>query len=288
MVDVEHRLLPTNGIRLHCAMAGSGPLVLLLHGFPECWYSWRHQIPALATRFRVVAPDLRGYNLSDKPRPVAAYDLRELVADVRGLLATLGVGSAHLVGHDWGGGVAWATAMLAPDVVDRLGIVNMPHPLRMMQELRRNPRQMLRSWYALFFQIPGLPEWLLTRADARMIAEGMRRAFTRPESLTEEDVTVLRDAATRPGGLRGPLNLYRAAVRRPPDVASWPRVQAPTLLIWGDRDIALRPELADRTETLVDGPFRLHRIPEAGHFAHQEQPDLVNRLLLEFLDPPAP
>lgn len=283
MSEVAHRLVPTNGIRLHCTIAGDGPLVLLLHGFPETAHSWRHQIPALAARFRVVAPDLRGYGLSDKPRPVAAYDLRELVADVRGLVESLGAASARLVGHDWGGAVAWATAMLEPALVERLAVVNMPHPLRFQEELRRNPRQLLRSWYVFVFQIPGLPEWLLGRRGGRAVADSMQRAVVRPGALTDDDLATLRAAATRPGGMRGPVNYYRAALRSRIDFRTWPRVRVPTLLVWGDRDIALRPELADRTEALVDAPFRLHRIPEGGHFVHQEYPERVNALLGEFL-----
>jgi len=283
MADVTQRLVPTNGIRLHCTIAGTGPLVVLLHGFPECAHSWRHQLPVLAERFRVVAPDLRGYNLSDKPRPVAAYHLRELVADVRGLVESLGASRASLVGHDWGGAVAWATAMLEPTVVERLAVINIPHPLRFQRELRGNVRQLLKSWYVFVFQIPGLPEWLLERRGGRGIAESMRGAFVRPDALTAADLDVLRTAATRPGGMRGPINYYRAALRGRIDAATWPRVHVPTQLIWGDRDIALRPELADRTEALIDAPFRLHRIPEGGHFVHQEYPERVNALLMEFL-----
>ena len=139
MSPITTRLVRTNGIRLHCTIAGDGPLVLLLHGFPECAHSWRHQIPALAARHRVVAPDLRGYNLSDKPRSVAAYAIRELVADVCGLVEAFGASETDLVGHDWGGGVAWATAMLEASLVRRLAIVNMPHPLRFQALLTRSP-----------------------------------------------------------------------------------------------------------------------------------------------------
>lgn len=287
MPELSQRLVRTNGIRLHCTIAGEGPLVVLLHGFPECAHSWRHQIPVLAERFRVVAPDLRGYGLSDKPRPVAAYDLRELVADVAGLVHAFDATSARLVGHDWGGGVAWATAMREPALVERLALINMPHPLRFQEEIRHNVRQLLRSWYVFFFQIPGLPEWILGRRGGLAVAESMRRAVVRPDALTERDLAVLREAASRPGGMRGPVNYYRAAVRSRLDMRTWPRVQTPTLLIWGDHDIALRPELADRTEALIDAPFRLHRIPEGGHFVHQEFPDRVNALLTEFLTAPA-
>src|SRR5213078_2881654 len=139
---LEHRTVATNGINLHCAVDGDGPLVLFLHGFPECWYSWRHQIAALAPRFRVVAPDLRGYNESDKPEPVSAYALPELVADVRGLIEAFGERDAVIVGHDWGGGVAWTFAMEHPEATRRLVVMNCPHPAIFSQALRNDPRQL--------------------------------------------------------------------------------------------------------------------------------------------------
>jgi len=276
-------LVRTNGIRLSCTVAGDGPLVVLLHGFPECAASWRHQIPVLAERYQVVAPDLRGYNLSDKPHPVSAYAIRELVADVEGLVSAFGADRARLVGHDWGGGVAWATAMLAPQVVSHLGIINMPHPLRFETLLRTSPRQMLRSWYVLAFQLPGVPEWLLSRHDGQAVVDAMRKSVVVPGALSEDYLRTLRAAATRPGGMRGPVNYYRAAVRFAEDLRAWPRVRTPTLLVWGDQDIALTPELPDGTEALIDAPFRLERIPEGGHFVHEEYPDRVNALLTSFL-----
>src|SRR5262249_2077021 len=161
---------------LHCVVDGAGPLVVLLHGFPECWYSWRHQIPALAPRFRVVAPDLRGYNESDKPAGVAAYSLTELVADVHGLIEAFGERGAVIVGHDWGGGVAWTFAMEHPEATRRLVVMNCPHPAIFAEHLRTDPRQLARSWYMFFFQIPGLPELLLGLGGARAIGRAIQRS----------------------------------------------------------------------------------------------------------------
>src|SRR5579859_1348188 len=153
----------SNGVRFHYVAAGaSGPLVILLHGFPEFWYSWREQLPALGERFRVVAPDLRGYNLSG--RPAQGYDLRTLCADIVGLIEAFDERDAMVVGHDWGGIIAWALAIREPERVRRLAILNAPHPVPMWRELRR-PRQLRRSWYAVFFQLPWLPEWVLARND---------------------------------------------------------------------------------------------------------------------------
>src|SRR5216110_1728818 len=208
---LEHRTVATNGIHLHCAVDGDGPLVVLLHGFPECWYSWRHQIAALAPRFRAVAPDLRGYNLSDKPAGVAAYALPELVADVRGLVEAFGEREAVIVGHDWGGAVAWTFAMEHPEATRRLVVMNCPHPAIFAQHLGTNRRQLARSWYMFFFQLPWLPETLLGLGHARLIADAIRRTAVRQDSLTEEDLLYLRAAAA----VAAPVPVRRPADRGP-------------------------------------------------------------------------
>jgi pimeloyl-ACP methyl ester carboxylesterase len=305
-------MIATNGIRLHCVVDGDGPLVVLLHGFPECWYSWRHQIAALAPRFRVVAPDLRGYNLSDKPRPVAAYALSELVADVRGLVEALGERQAVIVGHDWGGGVAWTFAMDHPEMTRRLVVLNCPHPAIFAEHLRANPRQIARSWYMFFFQIPWLPETLLRLGHARAVGDAIRRSAVRQDFLTADDLARLRDAASEPGALRAAINYYRAMFRSPLGQAAWPRwmrrfvhgdrplegvrteledwpkTSSPTLLIWGENDVALGKELTLGMEPLFTAPFQVKYIPLCGHWVQQEQPAVVNQFLLDFLDDLAP
>jgi len=310
---LEHRSIQTNGIRLHCAVDGDGPLVVLLHGFPECWYSWRHQIPALAARFRVVAPDMRGYNLSDKPAGVAAYAIPELVADVLGLIHAFGEREAVIVGHDWGGGVAWSFAMEHPEATRRLVIMNCPHPAIFAEHLRADPAQLARSWYMFFFQLPWLPETLLGLNDAWAIANAVRQSAVCREAITEDDLAVLRAAASQPGALTGAINYYRAAFRGPDVTASWPawlrrfvygdqpptaparrrpedwpKVTAPMLFVWGEQDVALSKALTLGLETVVTGPITRRFIPDSGHWVQQEQAALVNEALLAFLDDLAP
>ena len=304
---IEHRYVETNGIRLHCAVDGDGPLVVLLHGFPECWYSWRHQLAALAPRFRVVAPDLRGYNESDKPSGIAAYDLQELVADVDGLVRAFGEREAVIVGHDWGGALAWSFAMEHPEATRRLVVMNCPHPAIFGEHLRHNRRQLARSWYMFFFQIPWLPETLLGLGGARAVGKAIQRSAVRQDAITEDDLQHLRDAASRPGALRSAINYYRAVFRssqsqamwpgwlrrfvhgehppsglreRPED---WPKVRAPTLVIWGEGDVALGKELTLGMEALVAAPLDIKYIPLCGHWVQQEQATLVNDYLLDFL-----
>lgn len=306
-VDVEHRLVDTNGVRLHCAVAGQGPLVVLLHGFPESWASWRHQIAALAPHFRVVAPDLRGYNESEKPESVSAYALPELVGDVAGLVTAFGERQAVVVGHDWGGAIAWTAAMERPEIVRRLVILNCPHPALFIRHLHENPRQLLRSAYMLAFQIPWLPERVLGLRRGWLIAEAVRRSSVRRDTMTPEVLEAIRDAASRPGALRAGLNYYRALRRRPDaptayprwlrrflwgdrppagvreTLADWPKVTAPTLVIWGENDVALDRRLTLGMEALVAGPLQVKYIPLCGHWVQQEQPEVVNGHLLDFL-----
>src|SRR5262249_8046813 len=203
---LQHRQVRTNGVRLHCVVDGDGPLVLLLHGFPEFWYSWRYQIPALATRFRVVAPDLRGYNESEKPAGVAAYAMSELIADVEGLVGAFGARDAAIVGHDWGGGIAWAFAMERPALTRRLARVNCPHPAMVAQHLRGNLRQLARSWYVFFFQLPWLPEFLLGLDHGRILGRMFRASTARPGAIPEDDIQRFRDAAMHSGALRSAIN----------------------------------------------------------------------------------
>jgi epoxide hydrolase 4 len=270
-------------LRIHYVEAGEGPLVVLLHGFPEFWFSWRFQIPALAAAgFRVVAPDMRGYNLSSRPSKVAAYDTDRLAADVRGLIRELGAERALLAGHDWGAAAAWITAMNHPEVVERLAILNVPHPRRMLQGLR-TPRQLAKSWYILFFQLPWLPEHLM-RVGGWW---GWRRLFereARPGAYTPEDTERYVEAWSRPGAPTAMLNYYRAALRQSPRRAE-ARIRpvvAPTLVIWGQRDVHLGAELAEPERADVPNLERVVRLPEASHWVHQDEPEQVSELLVEF------
>lgn len=268
-------------VRIHYVEAGDGPLVVLLHGFPEFWFGWRFQIPALAAAgFRVVAPDTRGYNLSSRPAGVAAYSTDQLGADVRDLIRERGGDRAFLVGHDWGAGAAWATAVNHPEVVERLAILNAPHPRRMLRGLRR-PRQLARSWYVLFFQLPWLPERLLRSADW----SALRRAFddARPGAFTRQDIARYVEAWSQPGAATGMINYYRAAFRQTRPFRAWAGpVRAPTRVIWGERDRHLGAELAEPDRADVPNLERVVRLPGASHWVQHDEPERVNEYLIAF------
>jgi epoxide hydrolase 4 len=256
-----------------------GPNVVLLHGFPEFSYGWRHQLPALAAAgFRALAPDLRGYGRSPKPPRVADYRIDALASDVADLIRGECGGRAHVVGHDWGGVIAWWLAMHHPDAVDRLVVLNAPHPAAYFRELRR-PAQLLRAWYVLFFQLPWLPEFAMRFDDFA----ALRRLFKGEAGFSDNAVERYVEAFADRRSLTGAVNYYRAAFREgqalPRRVR---RIDAPTLLIWGERDRYLVPELARGLDPWVSN-LRVERLPEATHWVQHDEPDRVNRLLVEFL-----
>lgn len=272
-----HRYTQANGIRIHYVEAGDGDPVVLLHGFPESWYSWRHQIAALSADYRVIAPDLRGYNETEAREP---YDIETLQQDVLALIAETAGGRAHVVGHDWGGALAWLVAMNHPSVVRSLAVCNMPHPVIFQRSVRR-PRQLLRSFYMLWFQIPWLPEWMLARDNYRWLARMLIRRCPQG-TFTRDDMRVML-ANWRRQGLSGGINWYRALLRQRPHLPDPPpMIMAPTTLIWGEEDFALGRELTHGTGELVRD-FAVHYIPDVGHFVQQEAPDDVNRLLRDHL-----
>ena len=283
---MAHRWIDVGGLRLHCVEAGTGPLVVLLHGFPEFWYAWRHQIPALADAgYRVVAPDLRGYNTSDKPSRVRDYRPRVLVQDVADLIVALGAGSAAVAGHDWGGGLAWLLAMQHPKRVERLVLLNAPHPVRFLKGLR-SPRQLRRSWYILAFQLPWLPERLVAARDFQALRWIFRHQPTRPGAFTAQDIDRYVVAAAQPDALRAAIHYYRAAFRANPlaQAHGLRRVDIPTLIIWGDQDRSLGRELAEPDRAWVPD-VRVERIAEASHWVQADDPEQVNQLMVDFLEP---
>ncbi len=280
--------VPVQGITLRVMEAGppEGPLVLLLHGFPEFWYGWRKQIPALARAgYRVWAPDQRGYGASGKPRGVAAYRVETLASDVVGLIQAAGVErAAAVVGHDWGAAVAWWVGIAHPDRLQRLVILNVPHPSRRVirAAVRKRPRQLLMSWYILAFQLPALPEWLLLRRNGRVLAGSLRGRT--PESITSEDRARYREAWAVPGAMTAMLNWYRAMLRHPPRARGSTRVEVPTLILWGERDRYLTKELAPLSlERCARGQLRT--FPDATHWLQHDEPGEVNRAILAFLEP---
>ena len=281
-VPFSERTVETNGIHLHVVEAGTvdAPLVLLLHGFPEFWRAWGKQIDRLAAAgWRVWAVDQRGYNLSDKPAGVDAYNLNVLSDDVVGLLDAAGVEQAAVVGHDWGAAVAWWTANRYPNRLTRIVVMNAPHPVVGMRQYRSSWRQRLRSSYVVFFQIPRLPEALLRAGDWRRLAHTMRGS-AREGAFGEGDLELLRGAWSQPGAITAMLNWYRALGKAPrlPNL----RIKPPTLIIWGAKDNFVGREAAVESAALCDNA-RLEFIEDATHWVHHEEPARVGQLLLEFL-----
>jgi epoxide hydrolase 4 len=275
-----------NGVRLHYVEAGSGRLVVLLHGFPEFWYSWRQQIPALAAAgYRVMAPDLRGYNLSDKPRRIESYRVSMLVQDVVELIRQAKQGSAIVVGHDWGGVIAWRLAMDHPELVARLAILNSPHPAAFLRELR-HPAQWLRSWYMGFFQLPLLPEWVLSAGNFALLRRAWRVQPIRPGSFNDNAVRHYIAALSTPGALTAMINYYRALCHVPSELRRSVRpVTAPTLVIWGERDPYLGIGMIEGLDRWVPN-VSVVRLPNASHWVQNDAVDEVNDLLVQFMRRP--
>ena len=282
--ELEHHHVLTNGLRLHVVQCGpvAGPLVILLHGFPEFWFGWRRQIEVLAAAgYRVWAPDQRGYNQSDKPRRVRDYTIDKLAADIIGLLDTAGQEQAAIVGHDWGAAVAWHLATHYPERVSRTAVLNVPHPRVLGQELRRNPRQLRKSWYIFFFQLPWLPEAIFR---ARGYAAG-RQALLRTSrhgTFSAADLAKYVAAWAQPGALPGMINWYRAAARHARRLAGTSRVTGPLRIIWGEQDAFLEADMARRSLAYCDkGQLTYLR---ATHWVQHEEAAEVSRLLLEFFE----
>jgi pimeloyl-ACP methyl ester carboxylesterase len=276
----NHEFITTNGIRLHYVTQGEGSLMLMLHGFPEFWYSWRHQIPEFARDHQVVALDLRGYNDSDKPQAQSAYVMAEFVQDVKGVIQGLGYDRAILVGHDWGGAIAWNFAYAYPDLVEKLIILNLPHPAKFAEGLR-TPQQLLRSWYMGLFQIPLLPEFLIQLDDFRLLELILKGMAINKNIFTDADIAAYKNAFAKAGSLTAALNYYRNLLQQAILETSWTVLNVPTLMIWAEQDIALGKELTYGTEQYVRD-FRIHYIPNCSHWVQQEQPQLVNQYMREF------
>lgn len=290
---IRHDYADVNGVHLHYAVSGAGRrLILFLHGFPEFWYAWRRQLPELGRVFLAVAPDMRGYNLSSKPTEVEAYDMRLLVGDVVALIRHLRAESCCLVGHDWGGAVAWGVAIAAPQAVQKLVIINAPHPATFERELRENPAQQQASQYMLVFRSPEAEDILAANNYAliqeSVLGEGLRKGI-----LSEEDRTAYLEAWSQPGALTGGLNYYRAARVGPPSrmgsTESFPNrselpsleVTMPTLVIWGEKDPYILTGNLNGLEKYVP-KLRIERMPDATHWVVHEKPELVTALIREF------
>jgi len=285
MSVIEHswkdEYIITNGVKLHYVTQGEGPLMLMLHGFPEFWYSWRHQIPEFAQDFKVVALDLRGYNDSDKPTEQSAYVMNEFIKDVEGIIKVLGYQKCVLVGHDWGGAIAWNFAYTHPEMLERLIILNMPHPAKFAQGLR-TLEQLLRSYYIFIFQLPWIPELLLQSLDYQVIETAFKDTAVNKSAFTKADIDAYKNAAAKRGALTGMLNYYRNIFQQRILNQNWGILQVPTLMIWGENDTALGKELTYDTVAYIRD-FQIKYIPNCGHWVQEEQPQLVNQYMREFL-----
>lgn len=278
--------MTANGTRLHVVQAGpeDGPLVVLLHGFPEFWYAWKDQIPALADAgFRVLAPDQRGFNLSDRPRGVRRYNPSKLVRDIIGLIDATGRERAAVIAHDWGGHVGWWLATDHPDRVERLVAVNIAHPRVMVHAVLTDLRQLRKSWYIFLIQVPWIPEWMLSRKKFAIL-----RHFLRWEGqkgpMRASDTVLYQEAWSQPRAMTTMLNWYRASFRTLPMKPRLRRVAVPTMLLWGEQDPFLHRSLAQKSMDLCDDG-RLEFFAEGTHWIHHEDPDAVNALIMDFLRP---
>lgn len=287
MDDWQHNYLETNGIRMHYVTHGDGSMIILLHGFPEFWYSWRFQIEELGKYFRVVAPDLRGYNKTDKPEGIENYKINILLDDILGLIEGLGEKKAIIVGHDWGGALAWDFAKKFPEATEKLIVLNCP-PIDVLQkEIASNPIQRKRSEYIFFFQQPNLPEKRLSAdgyAALKFTYLNMSTSRKTRKNLWNEEILAKYVEALKLPSLACGINYYRAAVRHPlRSKQVHKKVQADTLVIWGEEDLALGKELTNHFPALVEGAYTIKFIPKIGHWVQLEAPELVNKYILQFL-----
>lgn len=272
------------GVRLHYAIAGEGDeLVILLHGFPECWYSWRHQLPALSERYTVVAPDLRGYNLSDKPSGRGSYHLDELADDVIGLINHFGRSKAAVIGHDWGGAIAWHIGFNHPQFLSKLGSFQTPPPPVWKRNL--SMRQLAASWYMFFFQLPYLPEFILEANNFALLRRALKESTAERGMIADADIDVYKKAWAEPGALTAMLNYYRANVfgRLLGPSTTEKRVTVPTLFVYGQQDQAILPETVRGVGEVIEAKFDQFLVPTAAHWIQQEIPNEINDILLEFL-----
>ena len=286
---IERRFVAANGLRFGVATCESqqegGRLALCLHGFPECWRSWIHQFPALAELgYRVWAPDMRGYGETDCPRASSDYAIEHLMDDVAGLIDAAQAQEVVLVGHDWGAIVAWYFAMRRVRELERLVIMNVPHPAAAGQGL--SLRQLLRSWYAIFFQIPGLAERVLSGRRGNAVGEGIRRGMVNPQHLDDETAALIGANFSDRARVKAMVDYYRALIRgggaRRQSRLGFPAIETPTLMLWGVNDVALTVGTTYKTHEYVED-LTLRYLPEASHFVQQDAPVLVNRMLRAWL-----
>ena len=285
-MEITTRKIEANGFSFAVDEAGEGDnLALCLHGFPESRFSWRYQLPLLADLgYRAWAPDLRGYGETEpKPRQVSAYLIDRLMEDVAALIDASGAKTVTLIGHDWGAGLAWTFAANRVRPLERLVIMNVPHPAVMSAHLRKSWAQLKKSWYMFFFQLPGIPERAMTRNGAAAIRQAFHSMAIDKANFTDDVLDRYALDAQRPGAMTGMLNWYRAAFRMQGKLAGpWPVIETPTLIVWGEADAALGVELLDGTDAYVRD-LTVKRLPGVSHWVQQEAPEAVNAILSAWL-----
>lgn len=281
----RHEFIETNNVRLHYVTQGEGELVILLHGFLEFWYSWRHQLPQLSRHFKVVALDLRGCNDSDKPR--GGYDFETLTQDIQGLINALGYQQARIVGHGLGGTLAWSLAEKFPHLIRSIALLAAPHPQRFVQDAVGNFDQFGRSWYIWAAQVPNLPEWILRANLPEVVRNLFQQQSVRKGAFSAEDTAIYQAALAKPGAIRASLDYYRQLLslnNLGKIITSSPScIARPTLILWGQDDTMFSHRLAQGLERLILAPCHLKLIGQCGHWANQEAPQTVNRELTQFL-----
>jgi len=285
----EHSYIRLKEVKMHYVKKGdpSKPLMILVHGFPEFWYSWRHQIREFSKDYWVVAVDMRGYGDTDKPSGKSSYEVEHMIGDIKDLIAGLGRTSCHLVAHDWGGAIAFRFAMQHSDMLDSLIILNAPHPAAMFSLLRTNIRQILKSWYIYFFQLPFLPELVLRGNDLAFLEKVFRTGEKGKDAFSDEDIEAFKYTFSKPGAFTPPVNYYRSiGLATPqPDMSksgSIPMIKAPTLIIWGTNDTALSTSLASLSAAYsVKSEVKL--VEGATHWVQQYSPQDVNKYMRQFL-----
>jgi epoxide hydrolase 4 len=291
---IEHKYADVNGVRLHYATAGKGKLIMFVHGFPEFWYEWKNQLVEFGSQYQAVAPDMRGYNLSSKPADVDQYQVKYLIEDLRALAQHLGHKKFILVAHDWGGAIAWAFAIAHPDYLEKLVIINAPHPGVFARELRDNPAQQKASQYMLFFRSPQA-EAQLSANNYGQLVQIVLGSGLKSGAFTEEDKKAYIEAWSQPGALTGGLNYYRAARLGPPSgegdksgtsfaqgLPSF-EVKTPTLVIWGEKDTALLTGNLEGLDKFVPS-LTIKRIPDGTHWVIHEKPEMVNGYIRDFIN----
>ena len=281
---LEQGFIKTNGVNLHYVSQGEGKLMLMLHGFPEFWYSWRYQIAEFAQDYHVVAIDMRGYNDSDKPANKLAYKMSELIADVKGVISGLDYEDCILVAHDWGGAIAWNFAYEYPEMVSKLIVMNLPHPAKFIAGIK-TWSQLRKSWYIFFFQLPFLPEFIFQANNYQAVASAFMDMANDNSAFTPEDLSAYKDAAAKTGALTAMINYYRANFHLIPDnnqAKEYGILDIPTLMIWGEQDAYFDKKLTYGTDAYVSD-LELKYIANCSHWVQQEQPDLVNQYMRDFL-----